>query len=156
MRRGIVSILDVNKPRLEAGDITGPLRGGNYDLYSFDLDHSANGFAENYLALIAVTNVQVWHRRLGHLNKRSLELVDRKNSNGVALTVIFRTVTSVPWGKAICWLTIKHPTTPPFMHHFSSCTEISWAPSNGRFTGDTSLSATSPTISPSRPQSTFS
>ena len=29
-------------------------------------------------------NAQVWHRRLGHLNKRSLELINRKSGNGVA------------------------------------------------------------------------
>ena len=32
----------------------------------------------------AVTNAQVWHRWLSHINKRSLELVNRKNGNGVA------------------------------------------------------------------------
>ena len=32
----------------------------------------------------AVTNAQMWHRRLGHLNKRRLELLNRKSSNGVA------------------------------------------------------------------------
>ena len=32
----------------------------------------------------AVINAQVWHRRLGHVNKRSLELTNRKSGIGVA------------------------------------------------------------------------
>ena len=31
-----------------------------------------------------MTNAQLWHRRLGHLNKRSLELIPRRDGNGVA------------------------------------------------------------------------
>ena len=43
-RKGNVSIFDVNKPRLEAGDITLPIHGENDDLYSFKLDLSADGY----------------------------------------------------------------------------------------------------------------
>ena len=32
----------------------------------------------------AMTNAQLWHRRLGHLNKRSLELIQRRDGKGVA------------------------------------------------------------------------
>ena len=32
----------------------------------------------------AKTNAQLWHRRLGHLNKRSMELMQRRDGNGVA------------------------------------------------------------------------
>ena len=31
-----------------------------------------------------MANAQLWHRRLGHLNKRSLELMQRRDGNGVA------------------------------------------------------------------------
>ena len=41
---------------------------------------------ETKLAMKAVTNAQAWHRRLGHLNKRSLELMNRYNGNGVAFS----------------------------------------------------------------------
>ena len=60
-----------------------PLRGDDDDLYSFKLDLSADGYAGKELAMNAVANGQVWHRRLGHLNKRSLERMNRKNDNGV-------------------------------------------------------------------------
>ena len=79
-RKGIVSIFDFNKPRLEAGKITVPL----LTLYSFHLNLSADGYAGKELAMNAVTNAQVWDRRLGHLYKRSLELTNRHNGNGVA------------------------------------------------------------------------
>ena len=35
------------------------------------------------MAMNAITNVQLWHRRLGYLNKRSLELMQRCDGNGV-------------------------------------------------------------------------
>ena len=89
-RKGIVSIFDVNKPRLEAGDITVPLRGEDDDIYSFKLDLSADGYAGKELAMNAVANVQVWHWRLGHLNNRSFELMNRKNGNGVAFELYCR------------------------------------------------------------------
>ena len=57
--KGIVSIFDVNKPRLEAGDITVPLRGEDDDIYSFKLDLSADGYAGKELAMNAVANAQV-------------------------------------------------------------------------------------------------
>ena len=52
-RKGIISIFDVNKLRLEAGDITVPLRGEDDDLYSFNLDLSADGYAGKELAMNA-------------------------------------------------------------------------------------------------------
>ena len=74
---------------LETGDITVPLRGENDELYSFKLDLSADEYAGKELAMNTVTNAQVWHRRLGHLNRRSLELINRKSCNGVEFDVSF-------------------------------------------------------------------
>ena len=76
-RMVIVSIFDVNRPRLEVGDITVPFPGEINNLYSFKLDLSVDGYAGKELATNAVTNAQVWHRRLGRLNKRSLEPMNR-------------------------------------------------------------------------------
>ena len=61
-----------------------PLRGEEYGLYSFNLELSADGYARKELAMNAVTSAQVWHRRLGRLNNRSLKLMNRQNGNGVA------------------------------------------------------------------------
>ena len=63
-RKGVVSIFDANKPRLEASDITVPLRGE----IDVSTPSSADGYAGKELAMNAVANAQAWHRRLGHLN----------------------------------------------------------------------------------------
>ena len=70
-----------------------PLCGVSDDLYSFKRDLSADGYAGKQLAMNGGGNAQVWHRRLGHLNTRSLELMNRKNvSVGSHLTILLRTV----------------------------------------------------------------
>ena len=83
IRNGTVSIFDRKNPRLEAFGVTLPLRGEKDDLYSFALDLSADAYGATELAVNAVSNAQLWHRRLGHPNKRSLELMQRHDGNGV-------------------------------------------------------------------------
>ena len=82
-RNGIVSIFDRENPRLEAFAITLPLRGEQDDLYSFVLDLSADAYGATELAINAMFNAQLWHRRLGHLNRRSLELIQRRDGSGI-------------------------------------------------------------------------
>ena len=82
-RNGIVSIFDRENPRLEAFGVTLPLRGEQDDLYSFVLDLSADVYAATELAMNAVSNAQLWHRRLGHLKRRSLKLMQRHDGNGI-------------------------------------------------------------------------
>ena len=48
----------------------------------FDL--SAGSHEGKKLAMNAMINMQLWPRRLVHLNKRSLELMQRRGGNGVA------------------------------------------------------------------------
>ena len=52
-----------------------PLCIGGDKLYSFMLDVSADGYRATELAMSAVANTQLWHRGLGHLNKRALEFM---------------------------------------------------------------------------------
>ena len=80
-RNGIISIFDRENPRLEAFGVTLPLRGKQDDLYSFVLDLSADAYGATELAMNVVSKAQVWHRRLGHLNRRSLELMQRHGGN---------------------------------------------------------------------------
>ena len=82
-RNGIVSIFDRENPRVEAFDVTLPLRGKQDDLYSFALDLSADAYGATELAMNAVSNAQFWHRRLGHLYRRSLELIQWHDGNGI-------------------------------------------------------------------------
>ena len=69
-------------PRLKVFGVTLPLRGEQDDLYSFVLDLSADTYGATELAMNAMSNAQLWHRRLGHLNRKSLELMQRHNGNG--------------------------------------------------------------------------
>ena len=48
------------------------------------LDLSAIAYGATGLAMNAVSNAQLWHRRLGHLNRRSLELMQRHDGNDIA------------------------------------------------------------------------
>ena len=70
-RNDTVSIFDRENLRLEAFGVTLPLRGEQDDLYLFVLDLSADAYGDTELAINAVFNAQLWHRRLGHLNIRS-------------------------------------------------------------------------------------
>ena len=82
-RNGIVSIFDRENPRLEAFGVILPLREEQGDLYSFLLDLSADAYGATELAMNAVSNAQLWRRRLDHLNRRSLELMQRNDRNGI-------------------------------------------------------------------------
>ena len=96
-RSGIVSIFDRDNPWLEAFGVTLPLSGEQDGLCSLVLDLSADAFGATELAINAVSNAQGWHRRLGHLNKTSLELMQRHDGNGITFD---GTIASAPWGKA--------------------------------------------------------
>ena len=61
-----------------------PLRAEADDLYSLVFDLSADSHEGKELAMNAMTNAQLWYRRLEHLNKRSLELMQRRDGDGVA------------------------------------------------------------------------
>ena len=47
------------------------------------LDLSADAYGATELAMTAVSNAQLWHRRLGHLIRRSLEHTLRYDGNGI-------------------------------------------------------------------------
>ena len=83
-KKGVVSIFGFDNPRLELSDITVPLRVEDNDFYSLSFDLSADSHGDKKLAMNAMTNAQLWHRWLGHLNKKRLELMQRRDSNGVA------------------------------------------------------------------------
>ena len=82
-RNGIVSVFDLENSRLAAFSATFPLREEQDDLYSFVLDLSVDAYGATELAKNAVSNAQLWHRRLGHLNIKSLELMQRHDGNGI-------------------------------------------------------------------------
>ena len=66
-------------------------------LYSLVFDVNADSHGGKELVMDVMTNAQLRHRRVGHLNKKSLELMQRRDGNGSSLTVQSITATSVPW-----------------------------------------------------------
>ena len=81
-RNGIVSIFDMDSPRLEANNFTLPLQELGSDLYSFSLDFTNATGAE--LAMQTTADATLWHRRLGHLNRKSLNVLKKCDNNGVS------------------------------------------------------------------------
>ena len=47
------------------------------------LDLIADAYGATELAMNAMSNAQLWHLRLGPLNRRSLELMQRHDGNGI-------------------------------------------------------------------------
>ena len=120
------------------------------------LDLSADGYAGKELAINAVANAQVWHRRHGHLNMRNLELMNRNNSNAVAFDGSITDCDVCAVGKSHQQARprkAKHVTLyAPFRLVYGDLTGPFKPTAHGGF----KLSARSPTSSPSGPQSTFS
>ena len=73
----------MTNPRLETHNHTFPLQELGHVLYFFSLDlaGSSNG---PQLAMQAAANANLWHRQLGHLNRKSLSLLKNLDNNGVS------------------------------------------------------------------------
>ena len=82
-RNGVISIFDKYNPRLEANNFTLPLQKLENDLYFFSLD-LVSGSSAPELATQAAATATLWHRRMGHLNRKSLDLLKKVNNNGVS------------------------------------------------------------------------
>ena len=83
-KKGIVSIFDFDNFRLELSGITVPLRTEHNDLYSCVFDLSADCHGAKELGMNTMADPQLWHRWLGHLDKRSLDFMQRRDGNGGA------------------------------------------------------------------------
>lgn len=78
--QGATTIFALEESRIETNDFTIPLQqvGGRRDLYTFNIELGGVD-----LALHAEVNADQWHRRMGHINGRSLELLNKTDANGV-------------------------------------------------------------------------
>ena len=74
-RNGVVSIFDMTNPKLETHANTFPLQELGHDLYYLSLNLAGGGIGPE-LAMQAEANGNLWHRRLGHLNRKSLSLLE--------------------------------------------------------------------------------
>ena len=83
-KKGIATIFDYENPKLERFNVTVPLQSESGDLYSFVLNLSADRHGAKELAMNAVANAHVWHRRLGHLYAQSMDIVRKRDGTGIA------------------------------------------------------------------------
>ena len=84
-KKGIVTIFDYENPRLEGLNVTVPLRSKSGDLYSFVLELSVDRYGAKELAMNAVANDQVWHRRVSHFHAQSLDILRKQDGTGITL-----------------------------------------------------------------------
>ena len=62
----------------------------------------------------AATTANLWRRRLGHLNRKSLDLLKHLDNNGVSSTGPRQTATRVPWETVTSWLICSSQSQAPF------------------------------------------
>ena len=87
-KKSIVAIFNYENPRLEGFNVTLPLRSESSYFYSLVLDLSADRYGAKDLAMNAVANAQVWHRRLGHLHAQSLDILRKQNGTDITFNGI--------------------------------------------------------------------
>ena len=121
---GAVAVFDVAKPRLEMGTETIPLQRqrGTNQLYFFSLRPDNDDI---YRALRTET-FDLWQRRKGHINLRSLGLFSKEDGNGLNCGETGRHATCVPSGKVLNKLILRRIRTSPALP--SSCLVIVWGP----------------------------
>ena len=108
-RNGVVSIFDKHNPRLEADNFALPLQEFEDDPYFFSLD-LVSGSSAPKLAIQAAANATLWHRRMGPLNRKRLDLLKKVNNNGVGFDGTVPDCDVSPWGKAVNGPTPRQPT----------------------------------------------
>ena len=116
-KKGIATIFDYENPRLEGFNVTVPLRIESSDLYSFVLDLSADRYGTKELAMNAVANAQVWHRRLGHLHTQSPDILRKRDGTGIAFEGAVPDCDVCALGKAQQLAhpkTVNHKVSQPF------------------------------------------
>ena len=82
-RMGVVAIFDSVQPRIEMGDVTVPMKRLDHGTIlcsvCLKLENSTN------TAMRAVS-ADLWHRRLGNISSRSLDVLQKVEGNGIDCT----------------------------------------------------------------------
>lgn len=76
------------KPRLKIGGAIFPLKQQRYKLLTLNIDlidNTNTPTTPNEAALKAQDNADIWHRHLGHVNERSMEVMKKLEGLGVAM-----------------------------------------------------------------------
>ncbi|CAN0107461.1 unnamed protein product, partial [Sphacelaria rigidula] len=79
-RNRVVSIFEMNDSRPKTNNFTVPLQELGSDLYLFPLEVISGNDAPG-LATQAADAATLWHRRMGHMNSNSLNLLETVESN---------------------------------------------------------------------------
>ena len=107
-RNGLVSIFDMTNPKLETHNHTFPPK--ELGSYSFSLDVAGGGNGPK-LGIQAAANASLWYRRLGHLNRKSLNLLNNLDNNIVSLTGLCQTAMCAPWSSVTSRRIERPPNT---------------------------------------------
>ena len=101
LKNGVRFVLEVGKPHLTIGGITIPLKQDPRDQGMCALDIMIQRNPQDELrgkpervshddvpgvVYAATADADIWHRRLGYMNPRSMEILHRKEGNGVEYT----------------------------------------------------------------------
>ena len=102
-----------------------PLRSENCDLCSFVLGLSADQYGAKELAVNAITNAQVWYRRLGHLHAQSLDIIRKRDGTDITFegAVLDCDVCAVGKAQQLAHLNIaNHNVNRPFQLSYGGLT----------------------------------
>ena len=122
---GIVFVFDPVRPWLEMGGVVLSMAwlGDDQTLYSFSMDlvRDSDG------AAVRVEYVDLWHRRMGHVDSKSMAALRKVPDNGSSTTELSRRAMFVQWGKVHNKITPNRRLTT-CNDLSSSSPPISWDP----------------------------
>lgn len=114
-RNGVESIFDTDNPRLEANGFTLPLQELGSDLKFFSLDLT-DGRGASELAIQATADATLRHRRLEHVNRKSLDLLKKRENSGASFDGTLPAFDVCALGRVTSWFTplrlITRSSTP--------------------------------------------
>ena len=78
---GVVTVFDSVRPRLEMWSVVLPMEplGDDWTLYSFSMDLVRDSAG----AALRAESADLWHRRIGHINSKSMAVLRGVPDNGV-------------------------------------------------------------------------
>eukprot|EP00903_Cladosiphon_okamuranus_P005795 g5742.t1 len=111
MQQGVATLFHPTNPGLESGDVVIPMQTLGMDdttgkvMYSIDVKlgcGAGDQFLRNAPAdrAFKATSADLWHRRMGHLNRRSLEVLKKDPVRGIEFTGDVQPCGTCPLGKS--------------------------------------------------------
>lgn len=82
LKKGVATVFDTVRPRLEVGHVVLPLNQNKGDgLHFFTIDLAGKGDVSG--VALRAESVSLWHRRVGHITGRSMDILRKVQGNGV-------------------------------------------------------------------------